>query len=49
MVGGVGYLLEARAGKVHEQSWEFYVITLCLFLVFAYLGLVYRYMWRKHS
>ncbi|HVS27831.1 MAG TPA: DUF2818 family protein [Burkholderiales bacterium] len=49
IVGGVGYLLEARAGNVHEQSWEFYAITLCLFLVFAYPGFVYRYLWRKHS
>ncbi|HSS46871.1 MAG TPA: DUF2818 family protein [Burkholderiales bacterium] len=47
IVGGVGYLLEARAGNVHEQGWEFYAITLCLFLVFACPGFVYRYLWRK--
>ncbi len=49
VVGGAGYLLETKAGIVHEQDWEFYVITLCLFLVFAYPGFVYRYLWRKHS
>ncbi|MGH8751993.1 MAG: DUF2818 family protein [Burkholderiales bacterium] len=49
IVGGVAYILEARAQNVHEQGWEFYAITLCLFLVFAYPGFIYRYLWGKHS
>ncbi len=48
-LGGVAYLLEAKMGAVQHQRWEFYVVTLCLFLVFAYPGFVYRYFWRKHS
>jgi hypothetical protein len=38
-------------GAVYAQSWEFYAITFCLFLVFAYPGFVYRYLWqrRKHA
>ena len=28
-------------------KWEFYAITFCLFRVFAYPGLIYRYFWRK--
>ncbi len=49
LVGVVARLLEARAGSVYPQNWEFYVITLCLFLVFAYPGFVYRYLWRRRA
>jgi hypothetical protein len=47
VAGGAAWLLESRIGPVHKQNWEFYAITLCLFLVFAYPGFVYRYLWRK--
>jgi hypothetical protein len=46
---GVGYLLEARIGNVFEQGWEFYAITLCLFIVLAYPGFVYRYLRRRRA
>lgn len=49
LVGGIARMLEARAGSVYPQNWEFYVITLCLFLVFAYPGFVYRYLWRRRT
>lgn len=49
LVGVAARLLEARAGSVYPQNWEFYVITLCLFLVFAYPGFVYRYLWRRRA
>lgn len=49
LVGWLARLLEARAGSVYPQNWEFYVITLCLFLVFAYPGFVYRYLWRRRT
>ena len=48
VIGGIGYVLEAKAGNVNDQGWEFYAVTFCLFLVFAYPGFVYRYLWRKH-
>ena len=47
IVGGLAYLLETRMGQAQVQKWEFYAITFCLFLVFAYPGFVYRYFWRK--
>jgi Protein of unknown function (DUF2818) len=47
IVGGVAYLVERNLGSVQPQRWEFYAVTACLFLVFAYPGYVYRYMWRK--
>ncbi len=46
-VGALAYFLEAKMGPVHQQKWEFYAVTLCLFLVFAYPGFVYRYFWRQ--
>ena len=47
IVGGLAYLLESKLGTAQIQKWEFYAITFCLFLVFAYPGFVYRYFWRK--
>lgn len=43
-VGVVAWFLESEAGNAFEQSWEFYAITACLFLVLAYPGYVYRYL-----
>ena len=41
-------LAESRLhGAPYPQSWEFYVIGICLFLVAAFPGFIYRYMWRK--
>lgn len=47
LVGGVGLLLQRKIGPVQTQNWEFYAITACLFLVMAYPGFVYRYLWRR--
>ncbi|HVK55095.1 MAG TPA: DUF2818 family protein [Burkholderiales bacterium] len=49
LVGGAGYLLESRLGAPHSQRWEFYAITACLFLVFAYPGFVARYLWNPRG
>lgn len=47
-LGGVSRLLEHNAyGSAYSQSWEFYAITLALFVVFAYPGFVYRYLWQR--
>lgn len=48
LVGALGVFLESRAGNRFEQQWEFYAITGCLFLVFAFPGFIFRYL-RKHS
>jgi hypothetical protein len=47
VTGAVAYLMESRVGPVHAQRWEFYAVTACLFLVFAYPGFLYRYLWRR--
>ena len=47
IAGIAAWLMESRAGQVYPQRWEFYAVTVCLFLVFAYPGFVYRFFWRK--
>lgn len=49
LVFGVAHLLEARIGNVFPQRWEFYAITLCLFVVLGYPGFVYRYLRKRHA
>lgn len=47
VTGGAAWLMEGRVGQVHKQNWEFYAVTASLFVVFAYPGFVYRYLWRR--
>ena len=51
MVGGLGLLLEQRAGQIAPQGWAFYAITGALFLTLAFPGFVWRYllMRRRHD
>lgn len=49
VVGGVGLLLEHRAGQIAPQKWEFYAITGALFITFAFPGFVYRYLLRHRD
>ena len=49
VTGGAAWLMENRLGPVHAQRWEFYATTACLFLVFAYPGYVFRYLWRRRG
>jgi hypothetical protein len=45
VVGGIALLLEQRAmGAIHPQDWEFYAVTLALFMVFAFPGFIYRHV-----
>jgi hypothetical protein len=46
-VGGLGWLLSKKIGTPQHQGWEFYAVTGCLFIVMAYPGFVYRYLWRR--
>ena len=48
LIGLLAWWLEARSGNVQHQSWEFYAVTLCFFLVLAYPGFVWRYLKRHH-
>lgn len=47
LIGLVAVGLEQKAsGERYSQDWEFYVVSLCLFVVFAIPGFVYRYQLR---
>ncbi len=47
VAGGVGLLLEHRAGQVAPQGWEFYAITGSLFVTLAFPGFVWRYLVKR--
>lgn len=49
LVGVLAFGLERRVqGTIHSQGWEFYVVTLCLFAVFAVPGFIYYHDLRHH-
>jgi hypothetical protein len=49
-VGGIGLLLEKRAGQIASQGWEFYAVTGALFVTLAFPGFIWRYLRRRsHS
>ncbi len=48
VMGAVAWYAErATFGQVAHQDWEFYAVTSCIFLVFAFPGFVYRVLWKK--
>ena len=48
MVGAVAIYAERSVmGQAYVQHWEYYAITACMFLVFAFPGFVYRYFWKS--
>jgi len=48
LVGLLAMALENKlTGGLHSQQWEFYVATLCLFIVFALPGFIYHYDLKK--
>lgn len=43
LIGMIALGLEKKfTSEIYTQSWEFYASTLCLFLVFALPGFIYR-------
>lgn len=44
IAGALAFLLEKTAmGNIASQEWEFYVVNLFLFMIFAFPGFIYRY------
>jgi hypothetical protein len=43
-LGALAFTLESITGNRFNQTWEFYAITACLFVVMAFPGFVYRYL-----
>lgn len=46
---GLGLLLEGTVGRIQQQTWNFYAITLLMFIVLAYPGFVWRYLKRRST
>ncbi|WP_189355589.1 DUF2818 family protein [Undibacterium squillarum] len=44
-----GFQFESARGNRFPQEWQFFVVTLCLFVVLAFPGFVYRYLMRRHA
>ena len=49
VVGLLAHGLESRIGTAFPQTWEFYPITACLFLVLAFPGFVLRYLRKRRG
>lgn len=44
---GIARALESMAGNAFPQGWQFYTVTLCLMLVLAFPGFVWRHLRRR--
>lgn len=44
IIGFIAHEIEAYVSDAYHQTWQFYAVTGCLFLVFAYPGYVVRYL-----
>ena len=49
LVGGLGLLLEKRAGQIAPQGWEFYAVTGAVFMTLAFPGFIWRYLLRREN
>ncbi len=48
LTGVFAYQLEMKSmGHASQQTWEFYTITLFMFMIFAFPGFIYRYNLKK--
>ena len=47
LLGGLGLLLEKRAGQIAPQGWEFYAVTGAVFMTLAFPGFIWRYLLRR--
>lgn len=47
LVLGVARLIESSIGNAFPQGWQFYAVTVCLFLVLGFPGFVHRYLRRR--
>lgn len=49
VVGAIGMALEGQIGTRFPQTWEFYAISACLFLVLGFPGFIVRYLRRPRD
>ncbi|NOV27190.1 DUF2818 family protein [Cupriavidus necator] len=44
VAGAAGFAAEANLGGTFTQGWQFYAITACMMLVFAFPGFTWQYL-----
>ena len=44
IAGAVGFAVEASLGNAFPQGWQFYAVTACMMLVFAFPGFTWQYL-----
>ena len=49
LIGGIAYSFESTVGNHFQQRWEFYAVTVFLFIVFAYPGFVFQYLRKRRG
>ncbi|MRW88956.1 DUF2818 family protein [Duganella sp. FT80W] len=49
VVGALGFALEANIGTRFPQTWEFYAISACTFIVLGFPGFIVRYLRKPHG
>ncbi len=49
LIGIIAHFLESRIGNVFVQGWQFYAVTACLFLVLAFPGYVFCYLYKRRG
>ncbi|MQA39374.1 DUF2818 family protein [Rugamonas aquatica] len=49
VVGVIGFALEAQIGNRFQQTWEFYAISACIFIVLGFPGFIVRYLRKRHG
>lgn len=49
VVGSIGFALEGYIGNRFAQTWEFYAISGCLFIVLGFPGFIVRYLRKRRD
>ncbi len=44
---GIAHVIESSQGNAFPQGWQFYAVTVCLYLVLGFPGFVHRYLRRR--
>jgi hypothetical protein len=44
---GIALGIESSQGNAFAQGWQFYAVTVCLYLVLGFPGFVHRYLRRR--
>lgn len=44
---GIARGIESSMGNAFAQGWQFYAVTVCLYLVLGFPGFVHRYLRRR--